>query len=422
MNKIIHKESNDLNAEKIRFILYLAFVFLLPFDKFFSTLTLYAIILTTIIDYKSIKFTRIPKSFWIFQIPILLSLTGYLYSDFKSEGGFLIERQLAFLIFPILIPLSLSYINKKRRNAIFNAFANGTTTAIGYLLIILTSKMTNDALDLSSKSYFNHDFSAPIGIHSSYLSIYTSISIIYLQTQLIKKEAPKKILTFIKLIILCIGLLFLASRNVIITTFFITGFIFPSYYLRKKVTYIILFSVLTISVGLLVVKNVSYLSQRFTVLLIEDITINNRNDDTNQHFHLEYNEPRIKRWALSKQIIAESPIIGHGTGDEIPLLKEAYYDNNLIVSYVNELNIHNQYLSIIIKHGIIGLLFFLFFMFYNLKLSINTKDYLYLATIILIASSFITENILDSNKGIFFVSLFLTFCGYYSIKKANSKN
>lgn len=68
----------------------------------------------------------------------------------------------------------------------------------------------------------------------------------------------------------------------------------------------------------------------------------------------------MERWKLCLKIIKEAPFFGHGTGDEIDMLKTEYKNHFYIKSYVESLNAHSQYLSILIKHGIIGFLFFIF--------------------------------------------------------------
>jgi O-antigen ligase len=131
----------------------------------------------------------------------------------------------------------------------------------------------------------------------------------------------------------------------------------------------------------------------------EDLT---KNDAVNNLL-----EPRAVRWASAKELMLASPVYGYGSGSEIPLLKEVYYEHKLYNSYLNSLNIHNQYLSMVIKTGAIGLLVLLFVLFTGFKRSIQWKDGLFCAFLTISFHRFFSENVLDGNKGIFFFRLLL---------------
>jgi O-antigen ligase len=81
-----------------------------------------------------------------------------------------------------------------------------------------------------------------------------------------------------------------------------------------------------------------------------------KNDLTQESINLNILEPRAVRWACGWELITQSPVIGHGSGSEVALLKEKYYAKKYFNSYVNDLNVHNQFLSMLLKTGIAGLL------------------------------------------------------------------
>src|SRR5690606_1950632 len=102
------------------------------------------------------------------------------------------------------------------------------------------------------------------------------------------------------------------------------------------------------------------------------------------------------------------------TGDEVMELKKKYTEKKMFISYIEGFNIHNQYLSILIKHGIIGFLFFSFVFGYYVWVGVKSKNVVYLFFLGVLFLAFMTENILDSNKGIFYFAFFNTVLGYYS--------
>jgi O-antigen ligase len=114
------------------------------------------------------------------------------------------------------------------------------------------------------------------------------------------------------------------------------------------------------------------------------------------------------RWQCAWELIRSSPWIGHGTGMELGLLKAKYLDHHLYIAYKHDLNAHNQYLSLWIKTGFIGLLFYLFLLGAGFALAFRTKDPFLAAFLMIIAFVSFSENILDVNKGIFFFSFFFS--------------
>jgi O-antigen ligase len=133
-----------------------------------------------------------------------------------------------------------------------------------------------------------------------------------------------------------------------------------------------------------------------------------KNDLTQVSVNNEILEPRVVRWELAMQLVKKAPLTGYGNGSEKGLLKQLYFDNKLFISYLNEFNAHNQYLSFLLKAGIAGLLIYLYILFFGFALAVKQKDFLFLGFMIIIAVVSVSENILDVNKGIFFYSFFMS--------------
>ena len=407
----------DSRIEKLRFILLNLFVFFLPFDRFYTTLILYLIIITTILDLSKEKLRSIPNQFWIFQLVFLISVSGYFYSHNKSEAGLLIERQLAILIFPLLIPLAIK-ITKERLNALLITFTMSCIFSIlilfGYALFSLYQTHEHFSR-LFSQAFFNHNFSSPIGIHAGYLSMYISLCLIFILTQYSTSTRQQKVMIVLTLLILTIGLLFLAARNVLIYTVIIVLFVYPFYYVKKKALYFLMSFLIIGSSSLFIINN-DFLKNRFSINLLEDINFNKSKQNMPEM------EPRSQRWLLGIELIKKRPLIGCGTGDEIDNLKPKYKEEGFVISYLENYNAHNQYLSILIKHGILGLIIFILAFFYYFKYSVQSNSFVYFVFLFGICFSFLTENVLNSDKGIFFFAIFNTIFGYYAILFKNNSN
>lgn len=405
-------------AEELRFFLLRLFVFMLPFDRFYTSLVLIVLIATTLVGLTRERLKSIPRQFWIFQAVFLLALAGYPYSHNKHEASFLIERQLAIFILPLLLPLAVKFSQDRLRTILFTLCLSSVFTAL-LLFANVVYVIKSGGLPLQyalSKEFFNHNFSAPLDIHAGYLSLYFSFSLLYLIRQVLTTQNPlRKALFASGIFLLSMALFFLASRNTLIATLLLVLFIVPLFFVRNKVRFYVISGIVLASC-ILIFSKVSYINQRFSSNLIADILT-----DSNSEYKLQGAEPRILRWEAALELIACSPAIGYGTGDEIDMLKTKYVEHELFVSYIESFNAHNQYLSYALKNGIAGLVVFLGLLAYYLALAIRSKSFVYTCFLLLIVIGFFSENILDANKGIFFFAFFNTFIGYTLLDSRKEK-
>lgn len=398
-------------TEKLRLIILLLFTFSLPYDLFYSSVIFIILCATTLLDLNKQKLKDVPKQIWIFQLVYFLGVAGYFYSLNKNEAGFLLERQLTILLLPLILPLAVK-IDDHKLKLVLTALTTASLLAVCYLFISMSytilSTQTPFIKTMFSGAFFNHQFSKPLTIHAGYLSMYIAVSVFY-TVQLVNstKSVLLKAPLILALIVLFAGLFFLASRNTIITVFFVILVIFPFFKIKHKLRYMLV-SILSLAICFFVIISIPYLKERFISGLITDITPLQNSSYSKSNTV----EPRGERWIGAVDLIKKSPAYGYGTGDERDLLKTEYMRRGLYISYMESFNAHNQYLSYLLKNGILGLCIFLFAFYYYLKLAIRHKDFMYLAFLVLLLIGFYTENILDANKGIIFFALFNTFFGY----------
>lgn len=127
------------------------------------------------------------------------------------------------------------------------------------------------------------------------------------------------------------------------------------------------------------------------------------------------NSSLIQRWVYFKlglSIVAENPLIGVGTGDLFEAYKHSYAEDDQGLSSKRQGASHNQFLTIAIKFGLIGLIVFLVGLFYPLRY--YYRDYLYLMFFALIITSFLTDNTLASQPG---ATLFAFFNALLIVRK-----
>jgi len=128
-------------------------------------------------------------------------------------------------------------------------------------------------------------------------------------------------------------------------------------------------------------------------------------------------DPRMARWDAAYELIKKSPVIGRGSGTEISLLHEVYFKKKYYNSFINKLNAHNQYLSFLLKSGIIGLLVYLVTLVLGFKSALANRDLLFFSFMVVITFVSFSENYLDVEKGIIFYSFFFSFLSFSGDKK-----
>lgn len=116
---------------------------------------------------------------------------------------------------------------------------------------------------------------------------------------------------------------------------------------------------------------------------------------------------RLYSYQSAFDLISKNPLLGTGAGD-IKNDYESYYQKNLPGGVENKRWIygHNQFLSILISHGIIGLVWFLVAIFYPLFKNKGWKDYFFRVFFLISFASMFTEDTLKLQIGIAFFALF----------------
>jgi hypothetical protein len=115
---------------------------------------------------------------------------------------------------------------------------------------------------------------------------------------------------------------------------------------------------------------------------------------------------RFEYWRTSLLLIRQNPVLGVGTGDLPNAFEEQYRKMNSNLAMQNRLRSHNQYLSITVGLGIIGLAWFMFVMFYPSIKTGNFNNYFYFIFWIIFMISMLTEDTIESQEGVTFYVLF----------------
>lgn len=396
---------DDTVVNKISYYHLVCFLLALPFDFFYSEIILISFGLHTFIHVKKIDFKNILSSPVLILVSVyLLGLLAMVYSPDKAEAVNVATRQLAILIIPVLFAIS-SLNFEKYKTSLVCVFGFGCAVTIIYLYATALHTIISSGLPFSSLfsgQFMNHKFAAPVKLHATYLSMYTTFSLLaFLYLLLSHRSLQYRWLYITCAVILTAGMLQLSSRAVFISFLVIINFVFPFviYTGKKRVTFFITSCIIS-AAAIAAIFSLDSFKERYISELKTDLS------DT--HETIENVEPRLTRWDAILELVKISPVIGYGSGSEKELLKQKYFEKKLFISYLNEFNAHNEYLSVTIKTGIVGLALLLYVLYCGFNKAIQKRETIFLIFMALISIVFISENVLDLNKGIFFYSFFFS--------------
>jgi O-antigen ligase len=411
MEEIILKE--DTLTNKISYYHIMLLLASLPFDMFYSHIIVASFALHTFIHLsaKNIKPIFTAKNALlqsVFWVTVLSTIYTTNRAGAFNEWG----KQIMILLLPLLLclnPLNL----KKYRSRLLIAFSLVCTLVILCLYIgaFRTIKFYHlPYSDIFSPAFTNHNFAEPINIHATFFSLQIAIALICMLTALIKERSNLyRVIYALCTCVLLAGIIQLSAKSVFVALFLIINIAIPVFILKgkRRFRFTAIASVFSVMI-VTVILSVSNLREHF---------INDLNYDLSFTSSDKLLDSRLDRWKTSLELIEKAPIIGHGAGTELALLHDHFFEKKYYSSFINNLNTHSEYLSFLLKSGLIGFLIYLITLIYGFKQAIKHHDLLFFAFMLLIAFVSLSENLLDVDKGIIFYAIFFSFFMY----SANSK-
>lgn len=397
---------SDSLANKISFFHIALLLLSLPFDLFYSHVILISLCVHTIIqlkkgDIKPVFTARVLAVQAVFFVTIIATIyTQYPQQAFAEWG-----REVVIFIFPLIFCFNSLNI-KKYRPLLLLIFSIGCTLTVLYLYVNAFFTIVFYKIPLNSiftPAFTNHNFSQPIAMHATFFSLQLVIAMVFIFYYLLNYKASlalKLIYAACSLVLLA-GLVQLGSKSILITLFFIFLLAFPYCLPTRKKRLQFAGAVAAASV---IILGVIFSNTTFRAKYITDMQTDLSPLQPGQN-----SEPRLARWEVISSVIKSSPIIGHGSGSEIALLGDQFFNHKLYDSYIEKLNAHNQYLSFLLKSGIWGLAVYLVVLAYGFKIALQHKDVLFISFMLLVAIVSMSENILDMDKGVFFYGFFFSF-------------
>jgi len=402
--------ARDSLANKISYYHLLLLLASLPFDRFYSHIILISFIVHTLIHFNKQQAKLVfTLSMFVLQSVFFVTVFSTFYAVNKSTGYNEWGKQITILLFPLVFCLS-SFDLKKYRSSLLLCFSLVCTATIAYLYFDALHIIRHYKLPFStifSAAFVNHNFSEPINMHATFLSMQVVIALVYLLSVLIKQKSLNYKAFYITCIfILFAGLIQLCSKSVFFCLFLVINVAIPFFLLdgHKRRN----FMMITASVSIILIAgilNSGTFRERYVSDLKSDLTDATIGETT---------ESRLARWRVTGELISTHPIIGYGAGSEVSLLQNAFYEKKYYNSFLHQLNAHNQYLSFLLKSGIIGLLIYIATLIAGFRMAFKRKDLLFFTFMLLIAIVSTSEDILDVDKGVIFYAFFFSFFSFSS--------
>jgi O-antigen ligase len=398
----------DSLANKISYYHLLLLMASLPFDMFCSHLIIISLAVHTLIQFNRNQIK--PVFTWrnlLLSSVFVLTVISTVYSLNKPEAFTEWGRQIILVLFPLLFCLTGLDI-KKYRPQLLLGFSLICTLTVTWLFWDAFHTIMYYGLPLSSitsHAFNNHNFSAPIGIHATFFSMQLMIALVYLISVLVNKHnIYGKIFYLLCISMLTAGIFQLLSKSIFFCLFFLINLAVPYFLLKGKSQ--IKFFILSGSLSLLAIICV-FSVKTFKERLVTDLQTDLSSPKAEDRF-----DRRLARWDAAYELIKKSPVIGHGSGTEISLLHEIYFKKKYYNSFLNKLNAHNQYLSLLLKSGVIGLLVYLVTLAFGFKRALANKDLLFFSFMMVISFVSFSENYLDVEKGVIFYAFFFSFFSF----------
>lgn len=340
------------------------------------------------------------------------NLISLLYAENVSYGWKNIESKLSFLIFPLIL-----FSTRLDRKTILNSLRIYFYSILLCTIVLLSRSILNYLNQGELLTY--HDFVGLLDFHAVFYSYYTFLAILFglylLEKQVFKKTEKSLFILFI--LIFFIGLVFAASKNVLVVSALTFGLYWTRVILKGKLSkkimlagsVIALFAVLLILRIPSVENRISELKSLQGIEAIEMV----KSGELLQHedrVKLNGTSVRLLFWYIGLEQLSEHQrwLIGLNPADRRDVINERFYEVGLNPWFENY-NLHNQFIQILVELGIIGLLIYLLIHLFLFREAIKSKNWLLVTFLSAFVIFQITESVLERNKGIVFVIFFLLF-------------
>lgn len=396
---------------KIADYCFLGFFGVLPFVDILSPIVLGLTIATALFFKPQSNFLdRLKNNKLLFFLIVffVMGVCTLIYTVDIDKSLERISKNIAF----VLIPVAFLLINPgsellQKAKKVF------VVALVVFCLFSLASLLYHLAVDYETSHWYNF-------VQDSMYHKYMPEDAMYLNTGLIFvlfDSFFKKYKTFISFLFLIVIVLFgvrlgLFVYLLTIALYFVINF---KQLLTIKSAIIIVMCVLA---SVVLVQKSQYANDKFFDTL-EKIGF----DTSNQVSEIgeEYHDIslRKKMWSSAIILIKEKPLIGYGSGAERNQLVRIYEQRGYGIP---RFNAHNQFLSILIQYGAVGLMFLVILFFSLFRWAIQKKELTFFLVTSIMIISMIPESYLEIQQGVFYFCTFITLFVYQKVNNNPIEN
>ncbi|WP_343622897.1 O-antigen ligase family protein [Flavobacterium lindanitolerans] len=406
-------ENSLLRHKVLEFVIIFNCLFLLLPNKFKAYPIIIFFLVSIHYKIKSNQSEPFPlKKVATIAVLFILYFLSFFYSYQTAKTLSKLSTMSSIVGFPIIFGILYASgfrVSKSLRNRMFIIF----NISILIFLVLSFLYFWNQEFTLSQtvvhySNLINIRLKA-FSIHPIYLSIYIGTGILTLISLFKENELIKARIFYVFLILFfSIALAILMRRGPILSLIISIAFLLQSFFKFKRA----LIGVILI-IGI-VFAGIKYLPKYKNENRFNDFTNQTYKGDIDSSVGIRYN---IYKCCIEK--IMEKPVIGYGIGNVQKNLDPCYKEKGIDLSK-KSYNSHNQYFSILLHTGFLGLLIYFFSLIKIFKDLFKNKLFIGVAVLLFFLLSFLTENVIERENGMLLYSFIL--CIFLFSKKNYSPN
>lgn len=329
-----------------------------------------------------------------------LNLIGLIYSNSITSGLKIVERNLSFLILPLLLFSSPPLLKEQIKKCIA-AFLITLLAILSFSIIVhfINYHSSGDLIIQVDTNRINRFFSYAL---TSYIPnwhpIYVANFLVFSGLSFIWLNRPNKnnaaLLLTITIYLVVLLILLRSLTSIIVLSCFLLLFILKSSSLKKSIIFSL---VILISFTALIQFSPTFEEKISKVVygnLIPTDTKYERNSLT----------LRLAKWQSSWELIKRNPLIGVGTGDYQDEITKIYQQLGYHYLYKRQMNAHNQFLQTTGSFGFMGLIILLLIFFS--PMGFKQLEFIHLLFLLTIVVFSMSEVILGRFQGVLFFVFF----------------
>lgn len=396
------------NLNRIVGVLFFITAFSIPISLAFNSICIAILFLFSFFFFDQKNFIsniKAKKVYGFYFLFFLIQVVSILYALNTKPAIDTVKQNVVFFI----LPIAFINLEKQINGKIYKASFWGLLSAILITTLVSLANLSYKSIttQITTSSFFRESFieEGLYNIHVPYFSLLMIFSLIWvLKTPLIRN----KLIKYLVSLVLFFSLFFLSGvmSLSILALFILTNFLTSNISNSKKTG---------IMIALIFVSffSVNYIKNSKK---IAHVTGSEHILYRAQKILMSKDTVRLLNWKSVTKVISTHPFVGVGADGGLELLqKERPISSE---PYINKHNAHNEFLEILLRYGLIGLLIYLILLFKLFNKALKRKQVVFIWFLLVFVISGLTESYLQRQIGLTFFTFYsLIFYNYKPLEK-----